>query len=121
MVKPEIIDNILHLHVEGADKIWAFKSQLSISLEHITSIRVDEEIVKKFFHGLKVQGTAIPYVITAGTYYQDGKRVFWDIHHPKKAVVIALNHEKYNELVIEVENPESFMKEVQGKIGKSSA
>jgi hypothetical protein len=116
MVKPEIIGDILHLRVEGADKVWAFKSQLIIPLEHITAIRVDGEIVKKFLHGWKVPGTAIPYVITAGTYYQDGRRVFWDIHHPKEAVVIALNHESYDELVIEVEDPDSFVKEVWGKL-----
>jgi len=31
----------------------------------------------------------VPGVITAGTFYQDGKRVFWDVHHPEKAIVAA--------------------------------
>jgi PH (Pleckstrin Homology) domain-containing protein len=109
----EIVDGALHLYVEGMDKVWAFKSQLTIPLKHITAIRVDDEVVRKWYHGLKVPGTSIPYVITAGTYYQDGKRVFWDVHHPKEAVVISLDHEKYNELVIEVEDPEAFVQEVQ--------
>jgi hypothetical protein len=116
MIKPEIKDNILHLYVEGADKIWALKSQLSIPLEHITGIRLDEEVVNKWWHGLKMPGTNIPHVITAGTFYQDGKRVFWDIHHPKQAVVISLADEKYNELAIEVENPEMFVQEIQEAI-----
>jgi hypothetical protein len=112
----KIVDGTLHLYVEGMDKLWAFKSQLSIPLEHITAIRVDGEVVKKWWHGWRVPGTEIPYVITAGTYYQDGKRVFWDVHHPKEAVVISLDHEKYNELVIEVEDPGAFVQEVQEKI-----
>lgn len=112
----EIVDGALHLYVEGMDKVWAFKSQLTIPLEHITAVRVDDEVVRKWWHGLRLLGTRIPYVITAGTYYQDGKRVFWDIHQPKEAVVISLDHEKYNELVIEVEDPGAFVQEVQEKI-----
>jgi hypothetical protein len=27
-------------------------------------------------------------VITAGMFYQDGKRVFWDVHNPEKYLVI---------------------------------
>ncbi|MDR3642863.1 MAG: PH domain-containing protein [Candidatus Doudnabacteria bacterium] len=116
MIKTEIKDNILHLYVEGADKIWAFKSQLSIPLKHITGIRLDEEIVNKWWRGLKLPGVNIPYVITAGTFYHDGKRIFWDIHHPKQAIILSLADEKYSELVIEVENPEMFMQEIQQAI-----
>jgi hypothetical protein len=46
-------------------------------------------------------GTNVPGVITAGTFYQDGKRVFWDVHHPEKTVVIDLHDERYNELVVD--------------------
>lgn len=118
MIKPEIKDGILYLDVQGADKIWAFKSQVSIGLKHITGIRLDEELVNKWWHGIKFPGANIPHVITAGTFYQDGKRVFWDIHNPKQAVVISLTDEKYNELVIEVENPEIFMQDVQQAMNK---
>jgi hypothetical protein len=117
MVRAEVIGDTLHLHVEGMDKVWAFKSELSIPLQHITGVRKDEEIGKKWFHGIKWPGTSLPGVITAGTFYQDGKRVFWDIHHPERAVVISLAHESYNELVIEVENPEEFVASLQGSIG----
>ena len=116
MVKPEIKDNILMLHVQGADKIWALKSELSIPLEHITAIRLDSEIVQKWFHGIKFPGSNIPHVITAGTFYQNGKRIFWDIHNPARAVVISVTDDTYNELVLEVENPESFVSEIEALI-----
>jgi hypothetical protein len=112
----EIAGDTLHLHVEGLDKVWALKSQLSIPLRHITAIRVDDEIVKKWWHGIRLPGTHIPFVITAGTFYQDGKRVFWDIHNPREAVVLSLDHETYNELVIEVDDPAGFVREVEEKI-----
>ena len=44
-------------------------------------------------------------VITAGTFYQHGKRVFWDVHNPERTIVIDLKDERYNELIVEVEDP----------------
>jgi len=32
---------------------------------------------------------------------QEGKRVFWDVHHPEKTIAIDLHDERYNELVVE--------------------
>ena len=109
MVKTEIIDGNLILHMEGMDKVWALKSQLTIPLEHITGARMDAEIVHGWWRGIKFPGSNIPGVLTAGTFYQDGKRIFWDIHHPEAAVVISLTHESYNELVIEVADPEGLI------------
>jgi hypothetical protein len=112
----EITGDTLHLHVQGMDKLLAFKSQLSIPLQHITAVRLDAEIAKSWWHGLRLLGTNIPSLITAGTFHQDGKRVFWDVHHPEQAVVLSLDHESYDELVIEVADPEAFVSEVQGTI-----
>ena len=39
-------------------------------------------------------GTNIPGVLTAGTFYQHGKRVFWDVHNPDNTVVIELKDEQ---------------------------
>jgi hypothetical protein len=105
MVTIEISEKNLLLHVRGADRLWALKSELSIPLEHVVSVRADAEVARQWFHGLKLPGTSLPGVITAGTFYLDGKRVFWDIHHPDQALVIVLRDEDYNELVVEVNDP----------------
>jgi hypothetical protein len=47
----------------------------------------------------------VPGVITAGTFHQEGERIFWDVHDPEKTVVIRLKNERYSRLVIEVEDP----------------
>lgn len=109
MIEPEILDGNLILRVEGMDKVWALKSELTIPLAHVKGARVDTEIVKGWWHGLKMPGSNIPGVLTAGTFYQANKRVFWDIHHPESAVVILLDHESYDELVIQVEDPKGFV------------
>ena len=105
MVDLSVADGRLILHVRGADKLWAFKSSLEIPLQHIAGIRADSTIAHGWWHGIRMPGTNIPGVLTAGTFYQDGKRVFWDVHSPDNTIVIELRDERYNELIVEVEDP----------------
>jgi hypothetical protein len=105
MVELSITEGNLVLHVRGADKLWAFKSSLEIPLAHVVKIRADSETARGWYHGLRMPGTSVPGVITAGTFYQDGKRVFWDVHNPESTVVIELKDERYNELIVEVADP----------------
>ena len=67
--------------------------------------KADPEIARGWYHGLKMPGTNIPGVLTAGTFYHHGQRVFWDVHHPENTVVIELRDERYNELIVEVADP----------------
>jgi hypothetical protein len=113
MVDLSISDGNLVLHVRGADKLWAFKSLLEIPLAHISEIRADPAIAHGWWHGLRMPGTHIPGVLTAGTFYQDGKRVFWDVHNPENTVVIELKDERYNELIVEVANPKAAVELVK--------
>jgi hypothetical protein len=108
-----IAEGKLVLHVQGADKLWAFKSSLEIPLVHIAGVRTDPEIARGWYHGIRMPGTNVPGVITAGTFYQDGKRVFWDVHHPEKTIVIDLHDERFNQLVVEVADPNAAVKLVQ--------
>ena len=101
------------LHVRGSDKLWALKSTLEIPLVHIASVRADPERARGWYHGIRMLGTNVPGVITAGTFYQDGKRIFWDVHHPEKTIVIDLHDDRYNELIVEVDDPAEVVKLIQ--------
>lgn len=113
MVDLSLAEGKLTLQVRGADKLWALKSSLEIPLVHIVRVRADPEIARGWWHGLKMPGTNVPGVITAGTFYQDGKRVFWDVHHPDKTIVIDLHDEQYNQLIVEVADPQSALQLIQ--------
>ncbi len=117
MVEISVVEDRLHLRVMGADKLWAFKSSLEIPLQHIAGIRADPSVARGWWHGLRVPGTNVPGVITAGTFYQDGKRVFWDVHHPDNTVVIELHDERYNELIVEVADPNQTVQMVRAALG----
>ena len=111
-----IAEGKLTLLVRGADKLWAFKSSLEIPLVHIAGVRADPEAARGWYHGIRVPGTNVPGVITAGTFYQDGKRVFWDVHHPEKTIVIDLHDERYKALVVEVDDPEAAVRLIQNAL-----
>jgi len=74
LVDLSVAEGKLILHVRGGDKLWACKSTLEIPLVHIASVRADPETARGWYHGIRMPGTNVPGVITAGTFYQGGKR-----------------------------------------------
>lgn len=112
MVDLTVAEGKLILNVRGADKLWAFKSSLEIPLGHIAGVRADAEIARGWWHGLRMPGTNVPGVITAGTFYRDGKRAFWDVHNPENAIVIDLHDEGFNQLVVEVADPKIAVNQI---------
>ena len=116
LVDLSVAESKLTLHIRGSDKLWAFKSSLEIPLVHIASVRADPEIARGWWHGIRMPGTSVPGVITAGTFYQDGKRVFWDVHHPENTIVIDLLDERFNQLVVEVADPQAAVRLIQNAL-----
>lgn len=116
MVEILISEGSLVLHVKGADQLWALKSSLEIPLQHVAGVRADPSVAHGWWHGLRMPGTNLPGVITAGTFYHDGKRVFWDVHNPQNTVVIELKDERYNELIVEVADPNKTVEVVRAAL-----
>jgi hypothetical protein len=113
MVDVSISNGNLVLHVKGIDKLWTLKSSLEIPLAHIVGIKADPTVAHGWWHGLRMPGTNIPGVLTAGTFYQHGQRVFWDVHNPDNTVVIQLKDERYSELIVEVADPKAAVELVK--------
>ena len=107
MVDISVHGGLATFEVEGADKLWSLRSRLEIPLAHIRGVRADPEAARGWWHGFRMPGTQLPGVITAGTFYQHGKRVFWDVHHPEYTIIVELADERYDELIIEVADPEA--------------
>jgi len=116
VVDLSISSGSLVLQVRGADKLWAFKGSLEIPLAHIAEIREDPAIARGWWHGLKMLGTHVPGVLTAGTFYQDGKRIFWDVHNTDNVVVIRLKDERYDEFIVEVDEPKAAVELVKATL-----
>ncbi|MFM9449364.1 hypothetical protein [Streptomyces acidiscabies] len=96
--------NDLVVVIEGLDKLWAFKGSLTIPLANVRGATADPGISTDP-KGIRAPGSHVPGVITAGTFHQDGEKVFWDVKDPSKAVVIELADERYTRLVLQVDDP----------------
>ncbi len=96
----------LHLEVEGIDKLWTLRSHLEFPLSHVRAVRIDPEAARGWWHGLKIIGSNIPGILTAGTFYEQGGMVFYDVHDPEQTIVLDLDHERYKRLIVEVQDPD---------------
>lgn len=105
MVDVRIEGDRVVFEVEGWDKMWALKSRLEIPLSHIKGAKSDDAAAKGWWHGVKLGGSSLPGVITAGTFYKEGRLVFFDVHKPENTIVVELDHETYDQLILQVRNP----------------
>jgi len=103
-------DDKIVFEIEGWDKLWSLRSRLEIPLEHIKGAYLDPDPAMGWFQGLKLSGSDFPNLFRAGTFYQDGGLVFWDVHDPQKTIVVELNHERYQKLIIEVQEPAAIVR-----------
>lgn len=117
MTTVEIEGDTLVITIKGLDRIWALKSRLELPLEHVVGARRADG-AEKFWKGWRVGGTDLPGVIAAGRFHEHGEAVFWDVHHPEKAVEIEVRDERLARLVIEVDDPDSAVALVQGALGE---
>ena len=118
VARVELTEKALIVHVRGMDRLWALKSRLEIPLSHVVGAEVDPQIAQECHKGIRARGTHVPGVITAGTFYQEGERVFWDVHDPESTVMIHLRDERYARLVIEVDDPPATAAAIQRALGE---
>jgi len=114
----ELTEDTLSIHVRGMDRLWALRSHLEIPLSHVSGAEAAKEAARGWWQGIRSGGTHVPGVITAGTFHQEGERVFWDVHDPEKAIVIGLRDERYARLVIEVEDPPGTVAAIEEALGR---
>jgi hypothetical protein len=116
MVVISVRGDKLRLQVKGLDKLWAMRSHLDIPLSAVRAVRADPEVARGVWKGVSAPGTHIPGFIIAGTFYQDDKRIFWDVHDPEKTVVIELVGQRYDQIIVEVGDPAAAVALVEGAI-----
>lgn len=99
-VQPDHVD----LEIHGLDRVCAMRSRLRIPAGHVIGAEPADEDARRRWHGVRVGGAHVPG-LCAGTYRSHGEWVFWDVHDPAAAITVRLQGERYDRLVVEVDDP----------------
>ena len=99
------IDND-HLVIEqsAVDAVLSLKSTLRFPIQHIRGVTVDPSVGHEP-KGLRAPGTHVPGFVVAGTFFHEGRKTFWNIRRGTQALVITLDHEEFDQLIVEVDDP----------------
>src|SRR4051794_17211328 len=109
----EIKCDLLLVNIQGSDRLWALKSRMEFPLTNVVGATSATTEAQEWLHGLRLGGTHMPGVISAGRFYRDGRRVFWNVHHPDKAIAVELRDERYSKLLIEVDDPDEEIQRIR--------
>jgi hypothetical protein len=108
------IDNTLAVFtVKGLDQFWAMKHEIRVPLNHIVGMREAPSPSIGWFDGFKLMGTNCPNRFRAGTFYQQGAKVFWDARQGGKVLIVDLKDEGYKKLIVEVESAPSTIRMIK--------
>ena len=120
MADLEISAGRLIIHIKGFDQIFARESRLEVPLQHISRVEGSPPDAHDIFKGLRMGGTNVPGVITAGRFLRGGEWSFWDVHDPAKSIAIYLHDEGYARLVIGVDDPQAAIDMIRSATGGGS-
>ena len=120
-------DEIITIKVNGLDKVLTLESKINIPLRNIESINYAERTIIEDRRRLgmsRAVGFRFGKRYIAGTFVEwtREKVVFWNIHNKKAAlygnvIIIELKNERFNELVLEVDDSETIMAELKRVCG----
>jgi hypothetical protein len=121
MVSLSVRGDVLRLEVKGLDKLWAMRSRLDLPLSSVAGVRADPALARGVWKGVSAPGTHIPGIITAGTFYRDDKKIFWDVHDPQRTIIIDLVRQRYDQLIVEVLDPAAAVHLVEAALGRAAS
>ncbi len=85
-------------------------------MKNIVSVAAYKGEYNGCFKGIRAPGINIPGVVTAGTFYQKGEKIFWGVKNSDKSIMIDLKNNSFTRIIIEVDNPEESIKNIQASL-----
>lgn len=89
------------IRLEGAKKILAIKSKITIPLDNIT--KVSTEQVKPVWLPMSRLGTHVPGVFMAGTFWlRKGGKTFYYVRDFSSCITLTLKNHEYSKVIVQV-------------------
>lgn len=96
------------LRILGMHKLWAFKNTIRLRTDQIVAVGpAGRDLRPPWF---KCPGTALPFVICAGTYFGIRRREFWDRTRAGKGIRIDLENAPFTRIVVDVAHPDEAIR-----------
>lgn len=115
MVELTVENNHLIVEVQGLHKLWALKRRLEVPLDCVRNVGRDPEALREAWKWVRWPGTYVPGLIMAGSYRRGGRWIFVDVRlrNREKLLVVDLAHHAYDQLIVEVADPDAASRLVQ--------
>ena len=99
----EVVGDDIVIEPRGFNKAWTLRSKLVVPTSEVTEVRVVED-PRTLPRGLRLPGTAVPGLITAGSYLKAGEWSFFAMRGGRPVVVIETTG-RYRRIVLETTDP----------------
>lgn len=101
-------DDVVTVSLSAVEKAEALHGDVSVPRAAVVSARIVPDGMDEV-HGLRLPGTGFPGVIMVGT-WRDGERVTFAVCHGRRpALVVELTGQRYDRIVVTVENPDEVV------------
>jgi hypothetical protein len=107
MAKLLVQDDVVTVSLSAIEKAEAIHGDVSVPRAAVVSARTVPDGMKEI-HGVRMPGTGLPGVIMVGTWHDQGKITFVACHGRRPAVVLELAGQRYDRIVVTVENPDEI-------------
>lgn len=98
-------DDRLLVRPVGLVRVWALSRGIDCPITSVVDVGV--AATKDLHRGLRLPGTHLPGVMTAGTFRAKDGRSLWMVGRNREVLVIELTGERYRYLVLGVEDPKA--------------
>lgn len=118
MTEITLTDDTLTLTVRGFDVILALRHHLEIPLSHVARVElgVAAEARDHLRESLRLGGTHLPGIVTAGSYVEHGRWMFWNIHSGEHAITLWLHHDRFDAIVVDVADPPAEVSRITARL-----
>jgi hypothetical protein len=108
MAKLLVTNDAVTVLLSAIERAEAVHGDVSVPRAAVVSAQVAPDGLDEV-HGLRMPGTALPGVIMVGT-WRDKERVTFAVCHGRRpAVVLELTGQRYDRIVVTVDNPEEVV------------
>ena len=115
MAKIYVSEARLHVDLGFWETSGSFSKNLSIPIEDIVSVEKTEKLDFNIL-GLRVGGSAIPFVFAYGHYRKNKKRIFSVWKKPQQVLILTLENQRFEKLVLGVTNADAISEQLGTRV-----